>query len=112
MYFALLEGYVIWLIFPAAIGLVTFIIRNVYPKSEDSDSMDPYEISILVFSMLLAIGSTIFDQVWIRIQNELSWIWGTTNMNDIQTQRPSFKGVYGKDPITGQKKKIEKPSSS
>lgn len=107
MYFAWLEYYVIWLMFPAILGLGTFIIGYLYPSDDQSEKMNLSEISILIFSMLLAIGSTALDQVWVRRQNELCWYWGTTDINEIQMQRPSYKGAYGKDPVSGQKKKIE-----
>lgn len=108
MYFAWLDYYVKWLIFPAFFGLIAYIVEYVCEDINDnSKSITSSEVSVFVFSIVLALGSTVFTQVWERRQNELSWEWGTSDINDVEQQRPSFKGVYGKDPITGQKKKLE-----
>ena len=62
---------------------------------------------ILVFSLCLSLGSTLLDQLWARRQNELSWKWGTTDLIEVEQQRPSFKGTYKTDPVTGQKRKVQ-----
>lgn len=33
-------------------------------------------------------------------------MWGTVDLNEIELQRPSFRGKYLKDPVTGRKKKF------
>lgn len=107
MYFAWLEYYVIWLIFPAILGLVVYILGLHYDDIQDTEpAMTISEIAILTFSLLLAIGSSLLDQMWLRRQNELSWMWGTVNLLEVEQQRTSFKGKYGKDPVDGRKKKI------
>ncbi|OMJ79321.1 hypothetical protein SteCoe_20704 [Stentor coeruleus] len=108
LYFAWLDYYVMWLILPAIVGLIVFIIQKYYGDIGDQEYKMSYsEISILVFSMVLALGSTLLHQLWLRRQTELSWMWGTTEMIEIEQQRPRFKGDYGKDPVSGQKKKLQ-----
>ncbi|CAG9330895.1 unnamed protein product [Blepharisma stoltei] len=111
MYFAWLGYYVAWLIAPAIIGLVTFIIQLIMDNLDDKDQkMNLAEISLLIFSLSLALGSTLLDQLWIRRQNQLSWMWGTTDIQEVEQQRPTYKGKYGTDPVTGRKKKISNKS--
>ena len=109
MYFAWLEFLIYWLFFPAVIGLAAFILEKHFDDLQDtSDRMSISEIAILVFSLLLSISSTVHDQLWLRRQSELSWKWGVHKLSEVEQQRPAYKGEYGKDPITGQRKKISK----
>ena len=58
--------------------------------------------------MVFPFFSTIYEQLWLRHQNELSWRWGTTNIIQLEEQRPEFIGKYKFDIITGKIKKIRK----
>lgn len=107
MYFAWLEYYIIWLIFPGVLGVIVFVFQHFYGDiMTKGGRMSVSDILLLLFSCILAMGSTVLHQVWIRRQSELSWMWGTTHIHEIEVQRPRFKGSYGKDPISGQKKKL------
>jgi hypothetical protein len=81
MYFAWLQMYVIWLFFPGIIGLLFYIIINATGDIADTEpEMSVSEGCILVFTMLLCIGSTLFDQLWIRREKSLAWQWGMVNI--------------------------------
>lgn len=109
MYFAYLEYYIYWLITPSLVGLASYIVGAIDKKMYQFDeSLDLYEILLLFFSLFLSVGSTLLDQLWIRKENRLAWMWGTTDLVEIEQQRPAFKGEYMTDPITGIKKKIQK----
>lgn len=112
MYFMLLKYYIYWLIFPSILGVVVFAIQNMYEEvAYVPGKMFVPDMFLFAFSVILAIGSTVLHQIIIRKQAEYSWVWGTTDMHEIEMQRPRFKGEYGKDPISGQKKKLEKKSA-
>lgn len=109
MYFAYLEYYICWLIVPSLIGLSAYVVGAIDKKMyQYDDSLDLYELLLLGFSLFLSIGSTLLDQLWIRRENKLAWMWGTTDLVEIEQQRPAFKGEYMTDPITGIKKKIQR----
>lgn len=65
------------------------------------------EVCYFLFAVLLGLGSTFLDQVWVRRQNTLAWKWGLTDFEGKEEQRPEFKGVYQKDVVTGKMKKVE-----
>ena len=105
MYFAWLEYYLLWLIIPALAGIgATVAIIFAEPIRDDKFNLS--EISLFAFSLVLSVGSTVLDQVWIRRQNELAWVWGTVDMIEVEQQRPNFRGVYQTDVISGQKRKV------
>ena len=64
--------------------------------------------SNLSLNHIFTFFSTIYEQLWLRHQNELSWRWGTTNIIQLEEQRPEFIGKYKFDIITGKIKKIRK----
>ncbi|CAG9328292.1 unnamed protein product [Blepharisma stoltei] len=111
MYFAWLQYYIIWLLIPAIAGIGLFIIQNNSEQDAESSDMSLPDIAQLVFGLLLAIGSSLFDQLWHRRQGELSWMWGTVNLLVVEQQRTGFKGEYGTDPVDGRKKKISQSKS-
>lgn len=105
MYFAWLEYYLIWLIVPSIFGLAVYIAGDyANPISEGPFTLT--QLLTLLFSLILSLGSTILDQLWIRRQNELAWMWGTSDMVEVEQQRPNFKGEYKTDDLTGHKRKI------
>lgn len=113
MYFAWLE-YLMRLMVPlAVIGLIFAIISFASPEHNDSDdSFTAGEVVAIIFALLLPFFSTIYEQLWIRNQNTLCWKWGTTDLSQVEEQRPEFKGVYKQDPVTGRVKKIQKTSQA
>ncbi|OMJ83410.1 hypothetical protein SteCoe_15679 [Stentor coeruleus] len=107
MYFAYLDYYIFWLIFPTIFGLIAFIATRFYKNLVNfEENLDFSESLLLLFSLALSIGSTLLDQLWTRKESEFAWMWGTTDMIEVEQQRPTFKGDYETDKITGQKRKI------
>lgn len=111
MYFVWLKYYIYWLIFPSVLGIIVFVIQHSYQEVPYvPGKMFVPDIFLFTFSIILAIGSTFLHQIVLRKQAEFSWIWGTTDMLEIEVQRPRFKGQYGKDPVSGRKKKLQSRS--
>ena len=105
MYFSWLEYYLLWLIIPALAG-VGATAAIIYNRPVWDGVFDLTEVCLFAFSLVLSVGSTVLDQVWVRRQNELAWVWGTVDMIEVEQQRPNFRGVYQTDVITGQKRKV------
>ncbi|OMJ92465.1 hypothetical protein SteCoe_4807 [Stentor coeruleus] len=97
-----------------AIGLISIgltIVFFIFDDVEDSNKkITPGEIVCLSLALILPIFSTVFEQLWLRHQNELSWRWGTSDLILVEDQRPEFVGRYIKCPITGKIKKVQKES--
>jgi Calcium-activated chloride channel len=104
MYFAWLQFYVFWLIIPASLGVATYITLD---KSEDITVWSRGNMLVLSLSLVLSFGSTLLDQLWVRQQHGFAWSWGTTDMIEVEQQRPGFKGIYEIDRVTGLKRKVQ-----
>ncbi|CAG9311961.1 unnamed protein product [Blepharisma stoltei] len=105
MYFAWLENYIWWLTIPSIFGSIFGII--IYSAdSGPSDSINAGEVCYFLYAFLLSIGSTFMDQIWLRKEKVLGWKWGVCDIKGQEEQRPEYKGVYQKDPISGKMKKI------
>lgn len=97
-----------------AIGLTSIgltILFFIFDNIEDSNrKMTAGEIVCFLLALILPIFSTVFEQLWLRHQNELSWRWGTSDLVLVEDQRPEFIGRYIKCPVTGKIKKVHKES--
>jgi len=106
MYFAWLNFYVKWLYIPSVIGfLLGIIIYATNDLNDSSGDMSAGEVCTFLFAVFISVNSTLLDQLWLRNQNTLAWKWGFYS-EEYEEQRPHFKGVYQKDPITGKMKKV------
>jgi hypothetical protein len=56
----------IWLFFPGVIGLIFFIIIESTKSNDKAEGLGAAEVCILVYTLLLGILSTLFDQLWVR----------------------------------------------
>ena len=112
-YFAWINVYWKCMMFAAAIGLITFIaffiIKKVETHPEESEVMIGFQIFYAVFLAFWASG---FDQVWTREEKRLAWRWGTTYLDQIEDQRPEFKGHYGRDEVSGKNKILPDPKEN
>mmetsp|Transcript_27800 Transcript_27800/g.27488 ORF Transcript_27800/g.27488 Transcript_27800/m.27488 type:complete len:332 (+) Transcript_27800:75-1070(+) len=105
MYFAWLETYTAWLVIPSVIGSIFGII--IYSADDpESTAMNGAEVAFMLYAWMLSIGSTFMDQIWVRREKTLAWEWGVSEFEVHEEQRPEYKGVYQKDPISGKMKKI------
>lgn len=111
LYFAWMSFYNMWMIWPTIIGIGVSILQKWFADLYDhSSSYTVSELSLMFFSIFLAVSSTVFDRLWARKEKELSWRWGMVNVEEVEHQRPQFKGVFKKDPISGRMKKISEPN--
>ena len=108
LYFAWLHMYIIWLLFPGVIGLIlAIVIWAVGDRDDTGDGLGASEICILIFTLMIAMSSTLFDQIWVRWEKKWAWEWGMFNVRVKENQRPEFEGELQKDPVSGKIKLIE-----
>lgn len=73
IYFAWLEFYTWWFVLPAVIGVAAGTLMYVDSDLIGKDSkLSLAELSVLVFALLLTVGTTFLDQLWIRKQHRLA----------------------------------------
>ena len=107
MYFIWLQYYIYWLMLPSFFGTVLAIILFA-SGGVHSDGLIS-SVCLLLFSLLLGISSTVFDQLWLRKENTLAWLWGLSDFELTEEQRPEHQGKYGKDEVSGKMKKLHEP---
>jgi anoctamin-10/anoctamin-7 len=82
MYFAFLSHYCQWLCIPTVAGIIT----QVFTLIED----DVNSLTILPFSVIIALWSVIYLENLKRLQAELQMQWGTSKFEDEEVERPAF----------------------
>ena len=107
MYFVWLQYLIYWLIVPSFFGTILAII--LFASGGVSSGTTTSSVCLLLFSLLLGISSTVFDQLWVRKENTLAWMWGLSDFEITEEQRPDHQGKYGKDEISGKMKKLHQP---
>lgn len=120
MYFAWINVYWKFMMSAAAVGLVAFIGVEIAKRIDQGEGAtnsyaldSPVVIGFQIFyAIFLAFWASGFEQIWIREENKLSWRWGTTNLDAKEDQRPEFKGIYGKDEVSGVYKKLPDPAEN
>ena len=106
LYFAWLEFYSKWLCIPSLFGIIIMILLWIGGGFENTD----YTSGCLMgYSIILALSSTVLDQLWIRKENTYAWKWGLSNFEDNQEQRTEYRGEQKIDEVSGKLKKIYKP---
>ena len=93
-YFAWLEFYTHWLVLPAIAGTGLFIVQMWY------GTVDVEYVPL--FSLFMALWSTLFLEFWRRKNAVLAHRWGVLNYEEEETTRPQFKGKWVQDPVTGE----------
>ena len=107
LYFAWASAYLLWLMFPALLGFVFFILRYAIADCDDSDgSFCTQDWIIFIYSFVIVVGSTFFDQFWGRQEKHFSLCWGTAANKRKEHQRAAYSGKREKDPWTGKVKKV------
>ena len=89
MYFAWLGMYTKWLVAPAVLGIVTFILSS---RSEATRDW-----CILFFNIFNIVWATLFLEAWKRKSAELAYKWGTMDMPSdvLKEPRPLFRVSNG-----------------
>ncbi|XP_031564579.1 anoctamin-8-like [Actinia tenebrosa] len=95
MYFAWLGMYTKWLIAPAFLGIVTFILSM---RSEVTRDW-----CMLACNIFNIVWATLFLEAWKRRSAELAYKWGTLDMPSeaLKDPRPLFRGEFKRSEITG-----------
>lgn len=85
MYFAWLGMYTKWLVAPAVLGIITFILSNRGEVTRDW--------CILFFNIFNIVWATLFLEAWKRKSAELAYKWGTMDMpsDALKEPRPLFR---------------------
>lgn len=97
LYFEFLRTYQVYLLLPGILGLIVFNLQQYYPEnSQIVMSMN------IVYSIFMAIWSTVFLENWNRREASLAIIWGQTSFEQIEVPRGKFKGEPRRSPVTDQ----------
>ena len=94
LYFAYLQHYVTWLIWPALLGVGTYVYGAVYYKS-----LNPL---LPAYTTYMVFWSTFYIEAWKNKQATIAMTWGMTGFEDEQADRPQFFGDTITDIITGE----------
>lgn len=113
LYFAYLVKYLIWLIVPTVIGIIVFILKEtIGGHRDDMTHYTAGDFLIFCYSFIIACSATAYDQYWIRREQRYALEWGMIGFTQAEFQRPEYNGTRGKDPITGQIKKLDNRSKA
>lgn len=99
LYFAWIGTYWTFMTIAAVVGLSSFIGMRVF----GNNTVEGASFQIF-FAIFLAMWGSAFEQNWRRHEKRLAWRWGTTELSSQESQRPEFKGSFGKDEVTGKMK--------
>mmetsp|Transcript_35370 Transcript_35370/g.59610 ORF Transcript_35370/g.59610 Transcript_35370/m.59610 type:complete len:709 (-) Transcript_35370:156-2282(-) len=94
-YFAWLNHFTMWLVFPSVTGLGFYLGMIHFGLSVDNN---PY---LPIFSFGVVIWATLFTISWQRKSNEWAFKWGTFFKEATEEVRPEFKGVMRRSEVTG-----------
>ena len=103
IYFKYLNFLSKFLLFLSTLGLIFFVLTESYAGS------DYVGWCLIVYSVIQALATTVFNQFWVREERYLAWQWGVANLTLTEEQRPEYKGELKTDEVTGKYKKIYKP---
>jgi len=95
LYFAYLQHYVTWLMYPALFGVGTFTYGAYFYTSKVNQLLP-------VYTIFMVFWSTFYIEAWKNRQATIAMIWGMTGFEDEETDRPQFFGDTITDIITGE----------
>lgn len=94
-YFAFLQSYLMFLIFPAAFGFSCWVLLGQYS---------------FIYGIVNCLWCVVFVEYWKKQEKDLAIGWGVRGVSKIQHKRPQFKHEREiKDPVTGEQIKIYSP---
>jgi anoctamin-10 len=94
-YFAFLQSYFMFLIFPAAFGFFCWVLLGHFSH---------------IYAIVNCIWSVVFIEYWKKQEIDLAVQWGVRGVSKIQHKRPQFKHESEvKDPVTGEEVKVYSP---
>ncbi|GMH43041.1 hypothetical protein BSKO_10963 [Bryopsis sp. KO-2023] len=95
-YWAWMNFYTLFLIAPAMVGLLIYIINRSQGWTVDDSPCVPF------FSVFMVFWGALFMKCWKRKSNEFAFEWDTMEESKKDTLRPGFKGILLPSPITGE----------
>jgi anoctamin-10 len=94
-YFAFLQSYFMFLIFPAIFGFSCWVLLGQYSP---------------IYAVVSCLWCVVFIEYWKKQEIDLAVQWGVRGVSQIQQRRPQFKHESViQDPITGEEVKIYSP---
>ncbi|KAI9770010.1 MAG: hypothetical protein M1840_003721 [Geoglossum simile] len=94
-YFAFLQAYAFFLVFPAIVGAIA---RYCLPQFS------------LIYAIAIGLWSAVFIEYWQRQEVDLAVRWGARGVSSIQHSRPEFKYEEEvSDKVTGEKVRVFSP---
>ncbi|KAB8290449.1 hypothetical protein EYC80_010881 [Monilinia laxa] len=94
-YFAFLQSYFMFLIFPAAFGFCAWVLFGQYSP---------------IYAVVNGLWSIVYTEYWKKQETDLAVQWGVRGVSKIQHKRPDFKHEREiKDPVTGEQIKFYSP---
>jgi anoctamin-10/anoctamin-7 len=94
LYFAWLGHYTSWLSGAAIMGLIAWA----FVQAEDGD---PNSLFMPYFAGIMAIWATLYLEHFKRYQATTAMSWGMTDFEEREADRPEFRGIPTKHPVTG-----------
>ncbi|ESZ94213.1 hypothetical protein SBOR_5398 [Sclerotinia borealis F-4128] len=94
-YFAFLQSYFMFLIFPAVFGFCAWVLFGQYSP---------------VYAIVNGLWGIVYTEYWKKQETDLAVQWGVRGVSKIQHQRPDFKHEREiKDPVTGEQIRFYSP---
>lgn len=94
-YFAFVQSYFRFLIFPSALGFFAWLFLGQFS---------------VFYALVSCLWSVVFLEYWKQKEVDLAVQWGVRGVSNIQHPRPQFKWEYeAEDPVTGEPVKVYDP---
>ncbi|ROT40207.1 transmembrane protein 16H [Sodiomyces alkalinus F11] len=94
-YFAFMQSYFKFLVFPAAAGFATYSLLGQFSW---------------LYTVFVSLWSVVFFEFWKRKEVDLAIQWGVRGVSNIQHPRPQFEFEHeAEDPVTGEMVKVYSP---
>ena len=94
-YFAFVQSYFRFLVFPTAMGFAAWMLLGQFSY---------------IYTLASCLWSVVFFEYWKKKQVDLAVTWGVRGVSNIQHQRPEFQWEYeAEDAVTGEPVKVYPP---
>lgn len=95
IYFAYLQHYVTWLLWPSIFGTGVYIYGNFSLSSKGNELLP-------VYTTYMVLWSTLYIEAWKNRQATIAMMWGMHGLEDSEADRPQFSGDTITDIVTGE----------
>ncbi|KAH8667489.1 plasma membrane stress response protein-like protein [Tricladium varicosporioides] len=94
-YFAFMQSYFLFLIFPAGFGFCSWVLLGQFSP---------------IYAIVNGLWGIVFVEYWKKQETDLAVQWGVRGVSKIQHKRPAFKHEsVMQDPVTGEEVKVYSP---